>query len=162
MVSIKDIPVEEQLKIVRKVMSVLPFYVDAACGEGCDSCVRSFFEDLASDLDTFATSHNLPREHAADLVRTLGIISILIFGREFETRYIEGFPGEAVIRLTECPMLHRADERGFAHSRASVLCSAYVQSIIKALNSRYQIRISRAMCRGDNFCEMIIEPKKDT
>jgi len=40
------------------------------------------------------------------------------------------------------------------------VCTAYVMSAIRALNPEYTIRISRARCRGDSFCEMIIEKKK--
>ena len=63
----------------------------------------------------------MPRDNAADLVQTLGAVSVILFGPEFETRYIEGFPEEAVIRLTGCAM--------FGEERASTDAPAEKTSI---------------------------------
>jgi hypothetical protein len=117
------------------------------------------FSEMAEEIRTIATRYNLPRDNAAHLVQTLGVISVILFGPEFETRFIEGFPEEAVIRLTECAMFREESDQGISPSQVNGVCQAYVRHAIESLNPEFTVRISRARCRGDSFCEMVIARK---
>jgi len=120
----------------------------------------SMFSEMAQEIRAIADRYNMPRAHAADLVQTLGAISVILFGPEFETRYIEGFPDEAVIRLTECAMFREEPARGISPLQVNSVCQAYVWHAIEALNPEFTISIPKARCRGDSFCEMVVERKK--
>ena len=118
------------------------------------------FSEMGHEIRIIADRYGMPREHAADLVQTLGAVSVILFGPEFETRFIEGFPEEAVIRLMECAMFREESAHGISPSQVHQVCTAYLQHAIEALNPEFTIDISRARCSGDEFCEMIIERKK--
>lgn len=127
---------------------------------GVTSFRNSMFSEMANEIRAIADRYGMPRKNAADLVQTLGVISVILFGPEFETRYIEGFPDEAVIRLTGCAMFREEPARGIAPPQVSSICQAYVQHAIDGLNPEFTISLPMARCRGDAFCEMVIEKKK--
>jgi hypothetical protein len=121
---------------------------------------NGMFSEMAQEIRSIADRYDMPRDHAADLVQTLGAVSVILFGPEFETRYIEGFPDEAVIRLTECAMFREESTRGISPPEVNRVCQDYVRHAIEALNPEFTISIPRARCRGDSFCEMVIERRK--
>jgi hypothetical protein len=121
---------------------------------------ESMFSEMAQEIRAIADRYAMPRDHAADLVQTLGAVSVILFGPEFETRYIEGFPDEAVIRLTECAMFREERPQGISPLLVNSVCQAYVRHAIKGLNPEFTISITRARCCGDSFCEMVIERRK--
>jgi hypothetical protein len=79
---------------------------------------------------------------------------------EFETRYIEGFPDEAVIRLTWGAMCGEERAGEGAPTEVGSICQAYVQHAVSALNPGFTISVAKARCRGDPYCEMVIERRK--
>ena len=66
--------------------------------------LERLFSEMGDEIRIIADRYSMPREHASDLVQTLGAVSVILFGPAFETRFIEGFPEEAVIRLPESAM----------------------------------------------------------
>lgn len=127
---------------------------------GVSSFQKRMFSEMAQEIRAIADRYGMPRDHAADPVQTLGAISVILFGPEFETRYIEGFPEEAVIRLTECAMFREKSAHGISPVLVNSVCYAYVRHAIEALNPEFSISLDRARCRGDSFCEMVIERRK--
>jgi len=162
MIRVKDIPEATRWLMATHVLTRLV----VALGRGQESIpdVASFrnalFSEMAQEIRAIADQYRMPRNHAADLVQTLGAISVILFGPEFETRYIEGFPEESVIRLTGCAMYREERARGISPQEVGTVCQAYVRHAIAALNPEFTISISRARCRGDSFCEMVIERRK--
>jgi hypothetical protein len=131
-------------------------------GDGVEvsSFKEKIFSEMGNEIRTIADHYRMPRDHAADLVQTLGVVSVILFGPEFETRYIEGDPKEAVIRLTECAMFRDESAHGISPSQVYHACAAYVQHAIKALNPEFSITVPLSRCSGDSFCEMVIERRK--
>ena len=160
MVRVKDIPHDTRWLMATHVLTRTVL----ALGGGPDDDVSAFrnrvFAALGDEIGKIADRYQLPREHAADLVQTLGTISVILFGPEFETRYIEGFPEEAVIRLTGCAMFREQSAHGISPAQVNRVCQTYVASAIEALNPAFTITVTRARCSGDSFCEMVIERKK--
>ncbi|MCQ8894670.1 MAG: hypothetical protein NQU46_08610 [Methanolinea sp.] len=118
------------------------------------------FSLLGEEARRIADSNSMKRDNAADIVGTLGAVSVILFGRAFETRYIEGFPEEGVIRLAECAMFRDESAHGIPPAEVHSVCSAYVKAVIEALNPDFSVGISMARCRGDGFCEMVIARKE--
>lgn len=162
MIRAKDIPEATRWLMATHVLTRLV----VALGQERESIpdVTSFrntmFSEMAQEIRAIADQYRMPRNHAADLVQTLGAISVILFGPEFETRYIEGFPDESVIRLTECAMFREESAHGISPPQVGTVCQAYVRHAIAALNPEFTISIPRARCRGDSFCEMVIERRK--
>ena len=159
MIRVRDIPLATRWMIATSVLTRLVVALGHEPVRGAE--VTSFRDrmvsEMAREIRDLADRYGMPREDASDLVQTLGTISVILFGPEFETRYIEGFPDESVIRLTECAMFSEELPDGVSPLQVNSVCQAYVQHAIEALNPRFTISISKARCRGDSFCEMVIE-----
>ena len=161
MVNVKDIPYVTRWRMANHVLTRLV----VALGDGSDANDVSAFRDrmyseMGQEILSIANRYGMKRDDASHLVQTLGTISVILFGPEFETRYIEGFPEEAIIRLTECAMFRDESAHGISPSQVNNVCQAYVRHAIEALNPEFTVTISRARCRGDSFCEMIIGRKE--
>ncbi len=154
------IPVEKRWRLAARVLTYLPFAYGRAQedspGEDTASIESAVFRDVAEEVRDIAAEYHLPTGNAAEIVQTLGTVSVTLFGSEFETPFIEGFDREAVIRLTACPMLSTARRKGIEAEKAGRTCTAYVTSVVECLNPRYTITTTQRMCMGDDFCEMII------
>jgi len=129
--------------------------------EGRSQSMERLFSLLGDEVKRIAKEYFLARDNAAHLVETLGAVSVIFFGREFETQYIEGFPKEGIIRLAECAMFREGGSPDIPPGEIHSVCLAYVRSAVSALNPGYSIEITMARCRGDPFCEMIIAPGKN-
>jgi hypothetical protein len=162
MIRVKDIPEAKRWMMATSVLTRLVVALGRAPGGPTDITTfkDGMFSELGSEICAIADRYGMPRENAADLVQTVGAVSVILFGPEFETRYIEGFPDEAVIRLTECAMFRDERPEGVSPLQVNSICQAYMQHAIGALNPGFSVSIPKARCRGDSFCEMIIERKK--
>ncbi len=160
MVRLKDIPHATRWLMATHVLTRTVLALGGDSSEAVSAFRNRVFTELAEEIRQIADRYQMPREHAADLVQTLGTVSVVLFGPEFETRFIEGFPDEGVIRLTECAMFREESAHGISPAVVNRICQAYVASAIEALNPAFTISVTRARCRGDTFCEMIIGRKK--
>ena len=161
MVRLKDIPHAIRWRMATHVLTRTVLALGGDSADAVPVFRERVFSELGDEIRQIADRYQMPREHAADLVQTLGTVSVVLFGPEFETRFIEGFPDEGVIRLTECAMFREESAHGIDPAVVNRVCQAYVASAIEALNPAFTISVTRARCRGDAFCEMIIERKKD-
>jgi hypothetical protein len=162
MIRAKDISEATRWKMATHVLTRLVIALGQEDESSTDvsSFQERMFSEMAREIRAIADHYNLPRDNAADLVQTLGAISVILFGPEFETRFIEGFPEEAVIRLAECAMFREKSAHDIPPSQVNRACRAYVQHAIEALNPEFSISVTRARCAGDSFCEMIIERRR--
>jgi hypothetical protein len=162
MIRVKDIPKATRWTMATHVLTrlVVALGHEPAGGASVAPYRERMFSEMAREIRAIADRYGMPRENAADLVQTLGAISVILFGPEFETRYIEGFPDEAVIRLTGCAMFGEERAGSGAPAEVGSICQAYVQHAIVALNPGFTISVAKARCRGDAFCEMVIERRK--
>lgn len=162
MVRVKDIPVATRWLMATYVLTRLVVVLGQKQEKTSD--VNAFREKMYSEMTrrihAIADQYRMPKGNAADLVQTLGTISVVLFGPKFETRYIEGFPEEAVIRLAECAMFGEDLAAGVSPAKVHSVCDGYVRRTIEALNPEFTISVDRARCCGDSFCEMVIGRKK--
>lgn len=110
------IPVEKRWRLAARVLTYLPFAYGKAQedspGDDSASIESAVFGDVAEEVRDIAAEYHLPTGNAAEIVQTLGAVSVTLFGSEFETPFIEGFDREAVIRLTACPCSAPHTKRG--------------------------------------------------
>lgn len=156
MAGAKEIPMPTRWAIATQALTRVVLELDQRSERAIPDAA---FAALGDEIRSIANRYRMPRGNASDLVQTLGAISVVLFGPTFETPFIEGFPGEGVIRLTECAMFRTEREMKRDPAMVNRVCMAYVGSAIQALNPDYEIVTSRARCRGDSFCEMIIREK---
>jgi hypothetical protein len=160
MVRVKDIPHATRWLMATRVLTRAVLALGREPADDLSAFRNELCAEIGDEIRQIADRYQMPREHAADLVQTLGTISVILFGPEFETRYIEGFPDEAVIRLTGCAMFREESAHGISPAHVNRVCRTYVASAIEALNPAFTISVTRARCSGDSFCEMVIERKK--
>lgn len=160
MVRVKDIPNATRWLMATRVLTRTVLALGREPADDLSAFRNGICDELGDEIRQIADRYQMPRGHAADLVQTLGIISVILFGPEFETRYIEGFPDEAVIRLTGCAMFREQSAHGISPAQVNRVCRTYVASAIEALNPAFTITVTRSRCSGDSFCEMVIERKK--
>ncbi|MDN7023764.1 hypothetical protein FGU65_02440 [Methanoculleus sp. FWC-SCC1] len=161
MLHVKDIPEATRWEMATHVLGRLVLALgQEAESETAASFQARMFSEMGQEIRAIADRYGLPRGHAADIVQTLGIVSVVLFGPAFTTRFIEGFPEESVIRLTDCAMFREESAHGISPLQVNSVCQAYVGHAVEALNPEFSISITRARCRGDAFCEMVIERRK--
>ncbi len=159
MVQISDIPMETRWRIASRMFTGMPFLALRLSRQDSTQDASYLFQEMARDLRRIAEEHQFACDDARDLVQTLGTLSIILFGPEFDTPFIEGEPAETTIRFTRCPMLRYARERGFNAGTAYRLCGKYVEAVVPALNPSFRIVRNDAVCKGQSFCEMVIQKR---
>ncbi len=164
MATIEDIPVELRWEIAAKSATVMPIIYDMifrkALGERYDAIELPIWVEGGKEVKKIAQALGLPVESARDISDTYGIISKIIFGPELKWRMMERKANRAVSRGTECPFLNRAIEMGMNPALLINACQAYNRSAIENLNQKYTTKSTKAMCKGDPYCENIVELKK--
>jgi hypothetical protein len=158
MLRMKDFPIETRWQIATRALSRM---IIAAGKQVQDRTpLPDAFYALANEIGRIASDHSMPRDDAGEIIHTLGVISVMLFGPAFETPYIEGFSEEAVIRLTRCPLYSEEFKELAAPETIRAACCAYLVTTIEALNPEFGLSVPFSRCAGDEFCEMVIERKK--
>jgi hypothetical protein len=107
-----------------------------------------------------ADALGLSGDDAKSLAATVPLLNTVIMGPELKFETVEATAGKAVVRSTECPWWNRAKELGISDDMCSVGDSAWHNSLAKALNPKLTITLTKAMPRGDQFCEHVYELQK--
>jgi hypothetical protein len=86
-----------------------------------------------------------------------------MFGPEWEREYVEKTPERVVVRWTKCPNWETYKELDI--DPAFILCEAGHQVIIKeglkVINPKLTLKITKAIPRGDPYCEDVVEFKEE-
>ncbi|KQC04290.1 MAG: hypothetical protein APR53_00105 [Methanoculleus sp. SDB] len=154
----QDFPNEARWHIAARALSRM--IIAAGQQVQAQEPIPDAFYALADEIGRIAGDHNMPRGNAGEIIQTLGIISVMLFGPAFETPYIEGFSEEAVIRLTRCPLYDGKFQELATPETIRAACCAYLVTVIGALNPGFTLSVPFSRCAGDEFCEMVIERKK--
>lgn len=85
------------------------------------------------------------------------LVATVIAGPEMKTETTEVTAEKAVIRCTECTWWNRAQELGISDDVCSAADSAFHNGLAKALNPKLDMTLTKAMPRGDEFCEWVFE-----
>jgi hypothetical protein len=108
-----------------------------------------------------AESLHLPVGNAMEIDSTLGIISTIFMGPEFNGETMDAGEQRVVGRITGFTMLnaHRNTWQG-PTAGTSAHCQTFCQSSVESLNPRYTMRHTKRMYAGDLHCEYAVELKK--
>jgi len=105
---------------------------------------------------------NIPVEDAIGAAKLVWVAARLMFGPEWEMKYVEKTTGRVVVRYTKCPMLETHKEW---LDPAFIDCEGGHQVIIKeglkVINPKLTFKITKAIPRGDPYCEDVYEFKDE-
>ena len=165
MVDLRDIPEGTRWQIATRILSSLPIMYDIAfreaVGEKYDELEYRVWLELGKEAMDIAKAFQLPVETAAELARSLRLITVLIFGPEFRYEVLEISGERATLITRTCPFLGATREYGGTAKNLFPKCLAFSVAVVETLNPRFTTRFVRSLCMADRTCEMSILTKEE-
>jgi predicted ArsR family transcriptional regulator len=162
MVEIEQIPIELRWRLAARTLAVLPLAYNQALrekmGEEYDKIEQQVLGKVAKDSRALAAAFQIPIHGPRSLAEIIGVTNAILFGPGFAIESEES-PEGVVLRMTSCPMIGIANEIGLEPGRAYPACTAFHASLIESLNPEFRLIQKKAICKGDAYCEMVIEQK---
>ena len=93
---------------------------------------------------------------ASEIDEVFGVVSSIIFGRNFDWEISESAKDELVMKITGCPLLNEAKNKERDIGGLSRACEIYCISVVENLNPKCTQRFTKRMCAGDDYCENVI------
>lgn len=87
-------------------------------------------------------------------------VLIVAMGPEFKIETVEATAEKAVTKCTACPWWTRQQELRVPGDICSAASRAFDNALAKGLNPKLTMTLSKAMCRGDSYCETVWELQK--
>lgn len=81
-------------------------------------------------------------------------------GPEFKLETVEATAEKAVTKCTACPWWNRQQELRIPGDLCSAGSRAFDNDLAKGLNPKLTVTLTKAMCRGDSYCETVWELQK--
>lgn len=110
----------------------------------------------ASNLSNYL---GLPTRTAEELDKAHRLISVILHGAEIKYKIVDAAKNNVKTQITNCPFLNRAKELGLESNYLFENCRAYNKTFVNNLNPKYRKRFTKAMCKGDEYCETTTELK---
>lgn len=103
----------------------------------------------------------IPVEDAVGAANVAAVAAVLSMGPEMEGERIEETEKRVVDRATKCPLWERVKEFGLtAQITDCPGCLAWTEEGLKAINPKLTCQITKALPRGDPYCEFVYELKE--
>jgi hypothetical protein len=106
-------------------------------------------------IETF----NIPVEDAIGAARFMSFVTVISCGPEWESEIVEKSKDKSIVRTTKCPWWNRHKELDADPDIASCYPphEAWIKSGLKAINPKIIHKLTKAMPRGDPYCEDVFE-----
>ena len=106
---------------------------------------------------------NINVEDAIEGSKLVNVVGNLLAGPEWEGEFFEKTPERVVYRITRCPWWERYKEFEVdpALRTCESGCKAWVGEGLKAVNAKTTHKITKAMPRGESYCEFVYEFKEE-
>jgi hypothetical protein len=165
MVDLRDIPEGTRWQIATRILSSLPVMYDMAfrevVGKAYDEHEFQVWLELGRDARDIAKAFKLPVETAAELARSLRLLTVLMFGPEFRYEVLEISEDRATLITKTCPFLGATGEYGGTPGNLFPKCLAFSVAVVETLNPKFTARFVRSLCLADRTCEMSILTKEE-
>jgi hypothetical protein len=165
MVDLRDIPEGTRWQIATRVLSSLPVMYDIALreavGKEYDKLEYHVWIELGKDALDIAKAFQLPATSAAEVARSLRLITVLLFGPEFRYEVLEISEDRATLITKTCPFLGSSHEYGGTPRNLFPKCLAFSVAVVETLSPRFTARFVRSLCMADRTCEMSILTKEE-
>ena len=100
-------------------------------------------------------------EDVINAVKLIIVAATLLDGPEYSAEIVEATPERAVIRVTKCPWLERYKEFevDLSLGNCHIAHQAWGEEDLKAVNPKLTYKLTKALPRGDPYCEDVYEFK---
>jgi hypothetical protein len=104
-------------------------------------------------------SFNIPVDDAIGAATLAGVVATLQHGPTYEWEVVEETPKRCVYRFTKCPWWDTY--QAFGAKPENIVCAGgherFVGDGLKAVNPKLKHTLTKAMPRGDPYCESVYE-----
>ena len=107
-----------------------------------------------------ADAFGLAGGDAKSAAETVMLVSVVAMGPELKFEFVEATAERAVLRGTGCPWWNRLKELGIEFDPCSLADPAYCDAFAKSLNPKVSVSLTKALPRGDSYCEWVYELQK--
>jgi len=107
-----------------------------------------------------ADAFGLAGGDAKSAAETVMLVSVVAMGPEVKAGIVEATAEKAVVRSTGCPYWNRMKELGISDDLCSLSDPAYFNAFAKSLNPKLTLTLTKALPRGDSYCEWVYELQK--
>ncbi len=97
---------------------------------------------------------------AKSAAETAQLVTVVAMGPEFDFETVEATAEKAVIRSTGGPWWNRFNQLGISEDLCSAGCAVYWDALAKSLNPKLTVSLTKAMPRGDPYCEWVFQLQK--
>jgi len=164
---LKKIPAEKRLEIATKTLTgAIVGYGQVLRGvvgkdRSIEIGVKMWGEGGKTFIPAIKEAFKIPVEDAVGAANVTAVAAVLSMGPENEGERIEETEKRVVDRVNKCPFWERAKEFGVTAEADCVPgCSAWCEEGLKAINPKLTFKITKALPRGDPYCELVYELKK--
>ena len=113
-------------------------------------------------LPMIRENFNIPVEDATGAATLAKVTGILYMGPEFTTEIVKATPERAVVRTTKCGVWEMVKELEL--DPELIVCDVGHQTVVEAgfkrVNPKITHKLTKAMPRGDPYCEDVFEFKE--
>jgi hypothetical protein len=104
-----------------------------------------------------ADALGLTGDDAKSAAETNATVAAVTMGPEFEFETVEATAERAVMRCENCPWWNRMQEMGISDDLCSSGDQGFSSALVGSLNPNLVISLTKAMPRGDAYCEWVCE-----
>lgn len=163
--AVEKVPAETRWIIATKaltgaVTALAKAMRDALGQERSDEVGAQIWTEQGKAAKQIADTLGLAGEDAKSAAETAQSVIIVAMGPEFKFETVEATAEKAVIRLTGGPWWNRFKELGISEDVCSVPCAAFWDALTKSLNPKLTVSLTKAMPRGDSYCEWVLQLQK--
>ena len=130
-------------------------------GKQYDELEYRVWLQIGMDAKDVADAFHLPTGNAAELARTLRLVTQIIFGSGFRYEVLEISPERATLITKACPFHAGTQEFGSTPKNLFPKCLAFSVAVVETLNPRFTARFVRSLCMADRTCETSILTKEE-
>jgi hypothetical protein len=161
--SVKDIPPEIRWEIAARLSSNLARGYSSALkhvmGEKIVKMEEAIWAEEGKQVKNIATSLGLPAASAPEVDDAwLTVASIIIPG--IKSEIVDSSLNKVVDKITSCSMCSEQKNLGLPIQDVCKICKAFNKNAVESLNPDYTQSFTKRMCRGDDYCESVVELKK--
>jgi len=166
MIDVKEkVPAENRWTIASQtmtgaIMTTNKILLDIVGREKYNEIIAQIWSEGGKASKQIADTLGLDGNDAESIAKTVLGVANVEMGPDFKLEMIEATTEKAIVRCTECPWQNRSRELGISEDMCSVGDQSWGNGLARTLNPKLKVTLTKAMPKGDAYCEWIYELEK--